>query len=348
MKMKLLCVTHLALLSGLACADSAVTLYGRLDTSIAHTKLGNGESVYRVSSGAGAGGADPIAGSRWGLRGIEELGSGLKAQFVLENGISIDTGALADSNRFFNRLAWIGLASGSYGELRVGRQHTLTRELNLLSTDITSEGELTVVDSTAYGPARPLIQNFGTRVDNALTYRTPVFGGLQGVGLLSAGEGVTARQQGALVTYAQGNLKAGVAFEMYHGLVREGTYNRTFTLGATYDFGVASVSGGFQDTSDLGTATAQTFVNGKPVDHRAYNVGVMVPIQKAELRAQYTRSRLDQSGGNLDQHKYGASMRYSLSKRTQLYAVATKRGGDGSIDGTNKDREFALGLGHNF
>lgn len=348
MKLKHVWLAQLVFGSGLVCADSTVTLYGRLDTSIAYTKLGNNDSLYRMSGGAGPGGADPIAGSRWGLRGSEDLGAGLKASFVLENGVAIDTGSQADPSRFFNRMAWIGLNAMNFGEIRAGRQHTMTRELNLQSTDITTEGELTVVDTTAYGANRPLFQNFGTRVDNAVTFRTPVMAGVQVVGLIAAGEGLAARQQGGLITYSQGKLKTGVAFEMYHGLVRSGTYNRTLTVGANYDFGIASISAGFQNTSDIGSSTAQTFVNNESVDHRAYNVGVMIPISNAEIRAQYTASRVDQSGGAVDQHKLGASIRYSLSKRTQVYFVATKRGGDDTIVGTNKDREVALGVGHNF
>lgn len=62
-------------------------------------------------------------GARFGIRGSEEFGGGNRVNFVLENGFSLNDGAMIDSTALFNRQAWVGL-SGHWGEVRVGRQNS--------------------------------------------------------------------------------------------------------------------------------------------------------------------------------------------------------------------------------
>ncbi|WP_321792698.1 porin, partial [Burkholderia pyrrocinia] len=96
-------------------AQSAVTLYGALDTSIEFTNPGAGY-VARMDSGA-------YRGSRIGLRGAEDIGEGVKVLFDLENGFSSADGTFAVANTLFNRQAWIGVGT-AYGTIRVGRQYS--------------------------------------------------------------------------------------------------------------------------------------------------------------------------------------------------------------------------------
>ncbi|MBA3592104.1 porin [Methylibium sp.] len=352
MKKSILALAVLGAFAGAVSAQSSVVLYGRLDNAVTWTDPGSngrvtsdttvGESVFRLN------GHDVIGGSRWGLRGSEDLGGGLKANFVIESGFNGDTGAQSGS-KLFDRQAFVGLSSKSIGEIRLGRQQTLTRELDLFSGDISGEGELTVIDTVA--PGRFLYQNFGTRVDNAVQYITPNFGGFQIRGLVAAGEGATARQQGVSLMYAGGPLKAGLSYEAYaDGPGGDGSYNEVMMLGASYDFGFATLLGSYQNTTDFGTALTDTvLVGGAQVeDIQAYNVGVMVPFGAFQFRAQYTSSTMERDGGSdLDQDKYGASLRYSLSKRTQLYTVVTKRSGDDD-EMFSRDTQVAFGIGHNF
>lgn len=332
--------------------SSSVTLYGRLDTAVTWTDPGSdgsvaggpeGDAVFRLN------GHDPIGGSRWGLRGSEDLGGGLKANFVIESGFNSDTGAPANTSKLFDRQAFVGLSSTSLGEIRLGRQQTLTREVDLIVGDISGEGELTV--QTAVATGRPLYQNFSNRVDNAVQYITPNFGGFVIRGLVAAGEGATARQQGVALMYTGGPLKAGLSYEAYaDGPGADGSYNEVVLLGASYDFGVATLLGSYQMTKDFGTATSDTvLVDGAQVeDHDGYNVGVMVPFGAFQFRAQYTSSTIERDGaGDLDQDKYGASLRYSLSKRTQLYTVVTKLSGDDD-EAFARDTQVTFGVGHNF
>lgn len=339
MKKSVLALAALGAFAGSAAAQSSVTLYGRLDTTINYAEPGNnvnsGDGTWRMNGSA------PIGGSRWGLRGSEDLGGGLKANFVLESGFNSDTGAPGNSSKLFDRLAWVGLSSASLGDIRLGRQDTLTRQTNLGFADISGEGELTVVESLG---GRPLFQNFGSRVDNSVGYYSPSFGGFRVNALVALGEGATARQQGVAFTYAGGPLKAALSYEAYSdGPASSGSYNEVIAVGGSYDFGVATVLASYQSSDDVGTATA--FTPG--TDHNAFNVGVMVPYGAFQFRAQYTDSTVEAPGGDIDQDKYGFSVRYAMSKRTTLYAVATKRSGDGDADFA-KLNEVAVGIGHNF
>ena len=114
-----------AALAGRASAQS-VTLYGLIDTNIEYVNnqsstgatIPAGPAAHRVAMLTGG-----IGGSRWGLRGVEDLGNGLKGVFVLESGFSSDDGKMANSGRLFGRQAYVGFDS-PYGKLTFGRQYT--------------------------------------------------------------------------------------------------------------------------------------------------------------------------------------------------------------------------------
>nr|WP_245180266.1 porin [Cupriavidus sp. LEh25] len=93
-------------------------MYGVVDAGIefANHQPGHGNSVVRLTSGN-------IAGSRWGLRGTEDLGQGLRGAFVLESGFDVDTGKSGQGGRLFGRQAYVGV-QGSWGGLLLGRQQS--------------------------------------------------------------------------------------------------------------------------------------------------------------------------------------------------------------------------------
>lgn len=110
-----------------AFAQSSVTLFGIMDAGVnftSNTQTGrsasglHGANQYSFQDGATGG----IYGSRWGVKGIEDLGGGLKAVFMLENGFSINNGALAQGGAEFGRQAYVGLQS-LYGSVTLGRQY---------------------------------------------------------------------------------------------------------------------------------------------------------------------------------------------------------------------------------
>ncbi|GAB2891147.1 porin [Paraburkholderia jirisanensis] len=149
------------LLAGLASApafaQSSVTLYGVLDTGVEYVSHASatGGSVVRMP---GVTGELP---SRWGLRGSEDLGGGLKAVFALESGFNLRGGDLGQGGRLFGRQAWVGL-EGNWGTLSFGRQYTMIYwalwDADILGPDIHGIGTL-----DSYLP--------NARSDNTIAYK---------------------------------------------------------------------------------------------------------------------------------------------------------------------------------
>ena len=139
---------------------SSVTLYGSVDQYLNFMKSSSGRSLTTVNDGA-------MLRSRVGLRGSEDIGGGLATTFTLEHGLYADSGKQNDSTRFFDRQAWVGMAS-PWGEVRIGRQNTAAF---YRSEYIDYSGRTLGSLSNHYGlPAR---------YDNDLSYISPRFGGLQ-------------------------------------------------------------------------------------------------------------------------------------------------------------------------
>ena len=99
-----------------AFAQSTVTLYGAIDEGLQYTSNVKGKSNIETTSGQDS-------GDRWGLKGSEDLGGGLKALFQIENGFNLNTGNLENGGRIFGRQAYVGVQSDSFGTLTVGRQY---------------------------------------------------------------------------------------------------------------------------------------------------------------------------------------------------------------------------------
>ncbi len=97
-------------------AQSSVTRYGLIDEGFNYTSNVGGHSNYQLESGF-------AQGSRWGLKGTEDLGGGLKAVFQLENGFDVNSGNLGQGSRMFGRQANVGLSSDRFGTVTVGRQY---------------------------------------------------------------------------------------------------------------------------------------------------------------------------------------------------------------------------------
>lgn len=165
--------TTLLLCAGAATSAQAqnVTLYGLVDTGIERlNNTSTGGSITRMPSIAGS------AASRWGLRGSEDLGNGLKAVFTLEAGFGLDTGETQQGGRAFGRQAFVGL-SGQWGTLSLGRQYSM-----LLPGSANSDLFLAQI----YGTGAFDTYLAGPRLDNALAYLGK-FGGVTAGVLYSLG-----------------------------------------------------------------------------------------------------------------------------------------------------------------
>lgn len=156
MKKSLLVLAIASIAAGTAAAQTSVTLFGIADLSARGVKNGSAGSQKQLASGG-------LATSRWGLRGVEDLGDGLSARFHLEAAVNPDTG-LNEAPRFWGRRSTVGLA-GRFGELRLGRDYNPTA-MNTFDepfgvVGVGTIGNFTYAGSAALGSgATTVLRNF--------------------------------------------------------------------------------------------------------------------------------------------------------------------------------------------
>ncbi|KAG1254931.1 hypothetical protein G6F68_010618 [Rhizopus microsporus] len=211
----LLVTALFAALSGVAQAETSVTLYGLIDTGIGFQQI-KGNNDYKESKFGMVNGVS--SGSRWGLRGAEDLGDGLSAVFTLESGFNSANGQSGQSSRQYGRQATVGLKSDSWGLLEFGRQTNIaSKYLAAIEPFAGSYGQANV--GVAFSAANTV------RYDNMVQYSTPSFSGFQfGVGYSFNAADTTAAQTGfktadntrAITTglrYVNGPLNAALTYD---------------------------------------------------------------------------------------------------------------------------------------
>ncbi|WP_018315536.1 porin [Cupriavidus sp. UYPR2.512] len=266
MKLRSLAAAALLACSGGAFAQSNVTLYGVADINVEYANhvgavptaanqfnRGPANDVYRMNSGG-------ISGSRWGLRGSEDLGGGLQALFVLESGFNVDTGTSQQSGRLFGRQAFVGVQTPGIGMVSLGRQYTSMFEAlaNFSPAAYATQYEPVVLQS---GP------NF--REDNTVKY-TGKFGPVTALAHWSFGTGLALpatvgiatpiggngevpgqfrrdTAYGAAVAYQGGPFGVTVGYDQWNPTIgtSNGT-NKKAVVGASYSIGPAKVMGGYR------------------------------------------------------------------------------------------------------
>jgi predicted porin len=322
-------------------AQSSVTLYGIVDAGIAYVHNAQGangqnqSTLVKFSSGN-------LSGSRWGLRGTEDLGNGLAAIFQLENGFNVGTGALGQGGREFGRKAIVGLSSTTWGTLTLGRQYD---PLVDLVQPLTQDGPFGGVFGT---PGELDNYDNSLRVSNSLKYTSPIFAGLQFEALYAFGgvAGATGSGQtysfGAAYSNGPLSLAAGYFFANGGNTVTSGV--RTWTsssdslfntainqgfasassiqivrAGGSYAVGALSFGLAYSNTqygNDAYSTFRQTakFNNGS-----AFLNYQITPALRTGLGYNYT-SLTGPSSAHYNQVNLGGD--YTLSKRTDLYALA--------------------------
>lgn len=330
MKKSLIALAVLAA-SGAAMAQSSVTLYGRIDTSVGSIKdQGSASADKKAVTKMFSGGDGGLTSPRWGLRGSEDLGGGLKANFQLESRFFSDTGTLDGVQ--FKGASWVGL-SGDFGALRLGRGTTVYDDVRALS--ISSN----VFDS-AFTPTNNGVYKSGgdyaSRFDNMVTYLSPSIGGFY-AGLDFSLDESTATKADKLAFKA--GYKAG-PLHVALGYQDEKTSAEYTGLSGSYDFGVASVSAGF-NMRDADTGGAED---------TEYTMGVNVPFGAVAVSAGFASSKTEVGSattGKASGFALGAT--YALSKRTKVYGgFRSHNVKDGAGSKTADTRLFALGLRHDF
>ena len=323
MKKTLLVISLLGACGVASAQSSNVTIYGTLDAGISSTNGASPDgSVTTLSSGQ-------QSYSRLGFKGSEDLGSGLSALFVLEQGIHLNNGTsgLSEDNSdpvtfgnagLFSSQAYVGLG-GSFGELKLGRQFSPLYEA------------YGAIDPFLNGFAANINQFFGTnaenysdyqRMSNAVIYSTPDnLNGLKGSVAYGfggiAGNASAQSQLGASLGYSNGPLTVLYAYHQANNeqevAVPEISTDmfKTNFIGAAYDFGAVKLHAAFDQNEQ-----------GSSFKTQDYLVGLTVPLGSHQIFADYTRKN-NKLISNADADQYAIGYSYNLSKRTNLYGAYT-------------------------
>ena len=335
MKKSLIALAVLAA-SGAAMAQSSVTLYGVADVAVTHV---NGNDNWTgLSSGANK-------TSRLGFRGVEDLGGGLKANFVLEGGFNLDTGdgksgGATDSGFQFKRQSTVGLA-GNFGEVRLGRELTAAYNatarydvfgsVGIAHSQLWDDGKslaFSTAPATLGEPVDPYHYTTNQRVSNAITYVSPDFSGFKvaanyGFGEV-AGKNSDGRYFGGGLTYDNGPLSLGLGAERLNkgdGAAMQAQASNDITawsLGGSYDLGVAKLLAAYRQSTAKDVAILGATSDLK---NRGYMLAVTAPVGPGLVRAAYNRyeAKFDGDKGVTDQ--FGLGYVYNLSKRTSVYGT---------------------------
>lgn len=330
---------------------NSVTLFGVVDLNLRNSSF-DGESLRRLDNNG-------ISSSRVGLRGVEDLGGGLRAGFWLEHGLTPDTGGQSDAARFWNRRATASLITG-FGEVRLGRDLTPTftgfADFDVFGTN--GVGDASKFNVAFPGQAgNPTVNTF-TRADNMIQLILPGnLGGVYGTLAAAAGEGTLgSRYIAGRLGYAAGPVNVSVAYGTTQTAVAPAAIGgddalTTLTVAGSYDLQVVRVLGYWQ-RNEYGNLTRTNV-----------NIGLSAPLGPGALRASFIQSNVE--GGTTaanDATQLAVGYTYNLSRRTALYGTyarvandATGRfvvaGSPPARNATNRELTssgFEVGVRHNF
>ena len=311
MKKSLIALAVLAA-SGAAMAQSSVTLYGIADVVIHKDK--------NVSAKMTSGG---VSTSRWGVKGSEDLGGGLKANFNFEQGIDLTNGNIKGAA--FGRQANVGF-SGGFGAIKLGKTWNGYDDMAGATNDVFDS----VLSSARISPSS---NNYNGNPDQGIYYSTPEMGGFSGALGTSFKTGAdNLRVTSFRAQYEGGPVYAGLGYENQSGDV---TSVKNTRLNGSYDLGAAKILAAYGQHKEVGA------------DSKDYSFGVDVPLSAAlVLSTGFTQVRPDAGGDKANSFAVGVN--YSLSKRTSVYGGFRKdnKAADAGFDGVGS--RFGVGVKHTF
>lgn len=342
MKKSLIAIAALAAV-GAASAQSSVTLYGLADIGIGHTRSQTLDDPQVKSTGASVNG---LQGSRIGLKGVEDLGNGLKAVFNYEFGFTPNNGRLTYGASADARRAVAGL-QGSFGSVLLGRDYTpLFNLLAASSVDGLSSFETTTGAFLQRTNGVHYAGNFsGVGVQ--------AFGGYNKTTVATNPVTVVedTREYGLGLSYANGPFMIGVA-----GQEQKFTNSGKRTEGAvggTYDFGAAKLFANYVHLRAKNGAAAYSISGLEAAKVQEGNIGVSVPFGAASVMAGYGRNQLTESGtgAKYKGNDFVVGANYAFSKRTDVYARLSQQDNLKAHTGDLHNayiRKAAVGLRHKF
>jgi predicted porin len=354
-----------------AFAQNSVALYGVIDEGFDYTNNVRGSHNYELQSGF-------AQGSRWGLKGAEELGGGLKAVFQLENGFNVSNGRLGQGGLLFGRQAYVGLSSNRFGTLTVGRQYDSVVDF--------------LAQTTANGSWAGLMfshpfDNDNTdntfRVNNTVKYMSPDWAGLQFGGTYSFSNSTSFannRQYSIGGQYATGGLLVAAAFleatdpsTTAGGAINNGgdtnfvaSRLRIFGGGVNYTFGPATAGLVYTNTF-IADPVANGYLNQTvttetiaPISGPLAGATVgSIRFQNFEVNGKYqltpalfigaqyvyTLESYNTTFGGVKPtiHSFGLMLDYNLSKRTDIYIQGALQRITGDSTGSSLDQAYVPG-----
>ena len=324
MKNSLIAIAAVLACTGAAHAQSNVQLTGLVDMYAGSLKAPGGQRTGAVGSGG-------LTTSWWGVKGVEDLGGGLKADFNLTAFFRADTGTpgrydQAFGESFFARDANVGL-SGGFGRVGLGRGMAPNFLPTILSNPF---GDSFVVSplvlhanmTTGGWGTQQLTTGTDTGWSNQIVYSTPSFGGLKANVHYQFGEQTEQGKRGkknvgANVLYGAGPLGLSAFYERVQIAKPAGTEvqdtKTDWMIGGTYDFSVVKLYGTY----------GQAKIKAQDVKNTTYSLGLDVPVTGTAGTFKAAAARTKSEVGAVDGIRTTYTLGYDhfLSKRTDVYGA---------------------------
>jgi predicted porin len=320
MKKSLIVLAALGAFASVASAQSSVTLYGRVDLSIGKN-AGNGAKVMQNGSG-----------SRFGVRGVEDLGGGMSAFFNVEHRFDADTGANPNA-RFWHGRSLVGL-QGGFGKISLGREYTTAFLGSQLANDPWGW------DTIAAGTGTIGITGLGiaaVRNDSSLTYNFSASGFSFGAQIAEATDTINNFNKKPFnfsLGYAAGPVALNFGYEKT-GVVAA-TSAKVMTFGGSFNMGAVKLGASY--------GKGNTAAND---DHKGWMVTAVAPMGQGEFRAALGRRSAETAAGVTiaarEINLLAVGYHYALSKRTTVYADFAR-----NSELAAQKTAYDFGIKHNF
>ena len=357
MNKKALYAFLLAAFSINAAAESNITLYGVLDEAVTVTKHKGESAVVKMDNGI-------FAGSRFGIKGTEDLGNGNSVGFILEQGFNANDGAESFSGKAFGREALLQVRGG-WGELAFGRAGGLSSDSG--SYTILHGGALW----TSYYSDGNMASTFvlSDRMDNLVIYCSPEFSGATITAMYSNGTGLNSTDEdnqkwsknshyyGLGLDYNRNETVFSAIFEYFDNKDLNAKSTQLYTLGGQQGFGAWTVWGAYQYAHNSQMLPGWNYgPDGKRgVSQHAVTAAIGYKIAGGEwkLEGNYAHGKSNETKEKYNIWSAGTVYEYPVSNRTLVYTYAgygkaNKLLNTADFRSTFNSWTLCLGVNHSF